>query len=508
MKNKIAIIFLIVISVVLYVMTMRGFLGNLTTADELTPKTTVGQPFESSHERASYALMVSFLQDHSLSLSKAWADFGSPDVGFNSGKFYSFFPPGVSFSIMPLYLLGQKFGFSQLASFFTIALFAIGAMVFLFLISRNIFRLSSLNSVLVALVFAFATTSWSYAITIYQHLPAAFFLVSSFYFVWKYKTAAKRQWLWATLVWLVYGTSIFFDYPNALILLPVMFYFLFSSFNFNRIDEKLTIKFRSVILVTFIVFLAVAGLHMYYNQVVYGSWKQIGQSNKFQRYRIGDYEQIIHPRADFEAAPTATTSSQIFKEDLIVNGGFTLLFGPDKGIFVFSPILLLALLGIFEIRKKLNMEYGVLIALLITNLLIYASFGDPWGGWAYGPRYLIPSMAILSIFSVIWLQQNAFRILRKVVFFLLFGYSAAIALLGVLTTNVVPPKIEAIPLKLPYYNFLLNYHLILNGTTSNFIYKTYLASRFSLLNYFFLIYGIIIFIVLLILTLPQKNHDN
>src|SRR5258708_24519340 len=125
-----------------------------------------------------------------------------------------------------------------------------------------------------------------------------------------------------------------------------MFYFLFSSFDFKKSADKLSIQFRVTILITFIVFIALAALHLYYNQSLYGSWKKIGQSSNFQRYRIGDYEQLIQKRADFQAAPTVTTSDQIFKEDLIINGGFTLLFGPDKGIFLFSPILLLGLFGI------------------------------------------------------------------------------------------------------------------------------------------------------------------
>src|SRR5258708_1978977 len=509
MKNKLVIIFLIILGSIFYILTIRGALGTSKTPNELTKLSSLGQPFESSHERASYALTSSFLLDHSLVLSKAWADFGSPDVGYANGKFYSFFPPGVSFSIIPLYLLGQRFGFIQLGAFFTIALFAIGVLIFLYLICRNIFKLSQMYSILAAIVFGFSTTSWSYAITVYQHLPTTFFLISSFYLVWKYKNSERSGWPWAVLVWFMYGISIFFDYPNALLLLPIMFYFLFSSFDFKKSAYKLSIKFRVTILITFIVFIALAALHLYYNQSLYGSWKKIGQSSNFQRYRIGDYEQLIQTRADFQAAPTVTTSDQIFKEDLIINGGFTLLFGPDKGIFLFSPILLLGLFGIFEIRKKLNMEYGVLIAILLVNLLIYASFGDPWGGWAYGPRYLIPSMAVLSILAVIWLAQNSRIIIRRVIFFLLFAYSAAIALLGVITTNVVPPKIEAIPLHLPYYNFLLNYHLLRNGVTSNFIYTTYLSNHFSLLTYFLIIYSLLLLVILFILiNLPRREYDN
>ena len=45
-----------------------------------------------------------------------------------------------------------------------------------------------------------------------------------------------------------------------------------------------------------------------------------------------------------------------------------------------------------------NKELAVTIILMILSIiLLYGMWGDPWGGWAFGTRYLIPAFALMSI---------------------------------------------------------------------------------------------------------------
>jgi hypothetical protein len=154
------------------------------------------------------------------------------------------------------------------------------------------------------------------------------------------------------------------------------------------------------------------------------------------------------------------------------------------------------------------MVLGILLGVIGANLFVYSSFGDPWGGWAFGPRYLIVSMSVLSIFVAYWLNNDHFRIFRKLAFLILFVVSSAIGLVGALTTNQIPPKVEADYLKMGY-NYLLNFRYMFNGISSSYMYKEYFSQIMTLPNYYLMIWGTIIFIIcIIIFVLPVISKGN
>ncbi|MCX6348943.1 MAG: hypothetical protein NTV79_05515, partial [Candidatus Aureabacteria bacterium] len=69
-----------------------------------------------------------------------------------------------------------------------------------------------------------------------------------------------------------------------------------------------------------------------------------------------------------------------------------LLFSPFRGLFYYSPILLLAPFGIVKMLKdRLWRKEGALILLAsIAYLLFNGAFSDWEGGWSMGPRHLVP----------------------------------------------------------------------------------------------------------------------
>ncbi|MCL5774636.1 MAG: hypothetical protein M1333_00320 [Patescibacteria group bacterium] len=163
---------------------------------------------------------------HTYDIGRELANAVYPDVGFYNGKFFSLFAPGLAYMDMPFYLLGRHFHLSQVFSFGFISLVSILVLAVLYQIAVKILKLPLWASVFAVLVYAFATTSWSYAITLYQHQVTVFFTMSAFYAVWKYSRGNKMSWLWAAWAWLAYGLAISVDYPNALLMLPVMVYLL------------------------------------------------------------------------------------------------------------------------------------------------------------------------------------------------------------------------------------------------------------------------------------------
>lgn len=507
MKNKI-LLFIIIFAFVLYILTIRGIYGNPKGASIKNNLDQATKPFELSPERDRYILIMSLAKDRTFSLSQSLADAAYPDVGYYKRKFYIFFPPGISIIAMPFYLLGSSYNLSQVAAFSSVTLFALFNILLLFLISKNVFKLPLWISTFIPVIFAFASTSWSYAITLYQHQITTFFILSSFYAVWNIKKNKKDSIILGAFIWFNYAFAILIDYPNALLMLPVMVYYLLTSIGIKKLKSKISFNFNIAILITFLVFVVITGIHAYYNYVNFGSPTKV--SSSLIGYKQIKEQNLLKEKGGQKVIQQVQRDKNpigFFSEQEFPFGIYELLIAPDKGIFIFSPIFVLAILGIFSVIKFMDLEKSILLATVIAVVFLYSSWGDPWGGWAYGPRYLIPAMAPLSIFIGIFLKKyNSF--ISKAITFILFAYSAAVALLGALTTNAVPPKVEADYLKMKY-GFLLNFDFLTSGRSGSFIYNQFFANSIHLVNYYIVILLSLLILALIILFyLPLKENEH
>lgn len=500
MKNFLTVIFIIVLSTAIYAGTLKGIAGNVdvNSTELLSPPFEAG-PFETSHPRSSFAIVLALDDYNETYLTKELADFASPDVGYFKGKFYSFFPPGTAYTAYPFFLLGKHFNLSQVFAFFSASIFGILGLVFLYKIMREVFSLPIWSSLFGVLVLGFGSTFWNYSITIYQHSPTVFFLMFGFYCVWRFKQQTYWSWLWSIGAWSSYGLSVFFDYPNIIIVFPIVVYLLIVSFNLKEQGNVYKISFRTSIIFTSVALFLFAGLHMYYNQQTLEDWGRF--SNTLPRYaesrlaiNEGDAEKISDSKQKVNS---------LFQEIRTVNGVRIVFFSIDKGLFVYSPIFILALFGIYTSRKKIGLELSIMFSIVLCTIFVYTSFGDPWGGWAYGPRYLIPIMPVLAILISLWLTHINYKFISRVIAFVLFVYSAGVALLGAATQNIVIPKIEAVPLNAPY-NYFANIKLLKNGTSGVYFYNTYLADHLSLMSYYIIILSTLSCVAFIVLFIAPK----
>ncbi len=112
-----------------------------------------------------------------------------------------------------------------------------------------------------------------------------------------------------------------------------------------------------------------------------------------------------------------------------------LLIAPSRGMFVYSPALILVPLGILRLRRT-GTPWQAASLLLLTwlaaagsTLLFYARWYDWRGGWCYGPRFLCETMPVLCLLFAVgysslgqgWRRQAAAG---------LVGLSVAIHLIG------------------------------------------------------------------------------
>lgn len=488
--------------------TFRGIWGNPPASSIKNNLDKATKPFELSPERSRFLLTQNLSEHHSFALSKEQADAASPDVGYYNNNYYIYFAPGISLFALPFYELGKQFNLAQIFSYSVIMIFAIANLIFIYLIGQRVFKFPVWLSVLTCIIYGFSSVSLSYATTLYQHHTTVFFILSSFYGVWEYRKGKTWGWMWGIVIWINYGLAILIDYPNAVLMSPVMIYFFISAVNLKHDNKKLRLHFRPSIIFTSFFFIIISLLHGYYNYVNFGDWKTVSGSLvglktiQEQKLEKGNLQKNL------KALQQKKAPIKFLKEENMVNSLYTLLIAPDKGVFIFSPIFILGFLGIISVLSKLDMEKSVLLSIVLVNLMFYGSWGDPWGGWAFGPRYLIPMMGVLVFFIGFWLKQLHYSLFPRIITFLLMLYSTAIAFLGALTTNAVPPLPEAIYLKTKY-GFFFTIDFLKEGRSSSFIYNNFFSPYMDLTTYYgFLITLMMVFIYLLVIILPVFSSQK
>jgi hypothetical protein len=110
---------------------------------------------------------------------------------------------------------------------------------------------------------------------------------------------------------------------------------------------------------------------------------------------------------------------------------FQMLFGLHKGLFVFSPILLVGLAALPVAKRCLSRGAFVsLVALPASIVLIYCGYANWHGGWGVGPRYL--TAAIPFLVFPLYLRRNGN------VAAVLAGFSSVAVVLSTLVFPFIP----------------------------------------------------------------------
>lgn len=74
-----------------------------------------------------------------------------------------------------------------------------------------------------------------------------------------------------------------------------------------------------------------------------------------------------------------------------------LLAGPARGFFWYSPILILALLGVRWFWQQSRWITTVIVVLSLSYLLLYGKWYMWHGGYSWGPRFLVPLLPALTL---------------------------------------------------------------------------------------------------------------
>ncbi|MBM2817803.1 MAG: hypothetical protein HW401_393 [Parcubacteria group bacterium] len=529
-QSYFTILFFVFCAIIL-ALSLRGIAGNPSAETINNPEWKESGPLELSPDRGRFALMYSLVEDQSFQFSLPLARFTTPDVGYVNGKYVSLFNPGVSFFIIPGYIIGKYFGAGQVGAFAIIAIFAL---LNIALIRAIAIRLgaSPLAGNLGALAFAFATPAFAYAASLYQHHISTFLLLLAIYAVIRFNN------LWSvSLVWFLSALALVVDNPNIFFMLPVALYALGKiislSQDLSQEQGEIKINIKMAGIITFLAIIFPALFFMWFNKESYGSAFQLPgtiksvqeidelgnptQSTLFQNTddkNSHDLNDMVPQSEDSQTSDhkKKKTAVGFFKTRNLFNGFYIHLISPDRGILRFSPVILLGIFGIFYLYKRNYKIANLLVAAIGANLLLYSMWGDPWGGWAFGSRYLIPTYAMLGIgvaFAITRFKKNYLFI---AFFILTMGYSVWINSLGAITSNTNPPQLEVLALEKlsgheEKYTYMRNWEELKKGRSKSFVFQAKAKYFVSAENYHKFIYISVIFFTLLMI-LPFSLGEN
>ncbi|NPV68178.1 MAG: hypothetical protein HPY64_13645 [Anaerolineae bacterium] len=136
--------------------------------------------------------------------------------------------------------------------------------------------------------------------------------------------------------------------------------------------------------------------------------------------------------------PLARLQAVAGKEEFIAYALLSYLFSPGRGLFTFSPVLLLGIPGIvILIRERRWREALVPLTTLLVFVVGYAVLRhEHWyGGLAWGPRYLVPATPLLMLAVLPALEKAKVAQLGRIVVAILALLSVWVQLNGVLISQ-------------------------------------------------------------------------
>ncbi len=483
-----------IIVFILYVLLSRGFIGvtSYGSFDDITDP-VLRSSFESSQERARYSQMLSFVTQGKLSIDDV-KDFAKPDLAWINNHYYPAYPPGLSILLSPFFAIGHLLNAPMVFVNLANALLTLLTGYLLYRVSKRI-GFSYDESLLIGVIYTASTLVLSYGTTLYQHTLSGLLLFVILY-LHLVNSNASSSWFLLLLQGLLVSAAYLVDYPNIVPALVIFIATCITKLHYSEDAVKLYITVRSNLLWLFL------GLLVGFILIGLINYSLFGQAfiltNRYN-LRVLDLHNITYT---YESLNSSMFSEVVYAEKFNIHNLFRgihiLLFSVDRGLFIYTPILLLLA---FTIKRFGNPNLrNLLLLTFFSNLLLYSMYDDPWGGWAFGPRYLIPTLPMLVLLLAPLLRVG---IPKKVLYLFILPFMSIIPLLGATTSNLVPPSIEQ-NLTIPS-SFLTNIEYLRSGYTGSFVFNHLFRDYMSLTWYFLLVLSFP-FILYVLLYFFQRKH--
>ncbi|MEK7087196.1 MAG: hypothetical protein AAB958_00645, partial [Patescibacteria group bacterium] len=351
-----------------------------------------------------------------------------------------------------------------------------------------------------ALVFVFASPAFAYASTLYQHHISTFLILLGIYALIRWNN------LWSVaLVWFLIAFSVVVDIPNVFFMMPLGVYALARVVWVEKEKFKLKINFNMLGFLTFLAIVPSVLLFLWFNQASTGNPFQL--PGTLQSVEAIDEKGLPTQSEISKLLNLQTTSHKektavgFFKTRNLLNGFYIHLISPDRGILWFTPVILLSILGFAYLYKSNRSAANLILATIGFNIILYSLWGDPWGGWAFGSRYLIPSYALGGIGLSFALTKFRKNYLFGIIFIVLVSYSIWINVLGAITSDTNPPQAQVLSLedvsgKEEKFTYERNLDLLKKNKSKSFIFQRYASQYITAQEYHQMMTALVIAVTL------------
>ncbi|HXW00624.1 MAG TPA: hypothetical protein VEC93_19565 [Anaerolineae bacterium] len=295
-----------------------------------------------------------------------------PGIWGRDGNLYTKKPPGISFITAPLIWLGHRLPDLNAvhAGLLTNAIVTALTASFLFIWLINL-GFTQPAATLTALGYGLGTIAWVYARMFWESSLLAFFFLLAVWAAYRATHLAQpqRRWWWLLLCGLALAISLTLRFEAVLALVLIGLYLAASRPRSEEATRGGEAYQRPSRLMLYLVPSFLVGLSLlYFNFIRYGSFSETGYSQEI-----------------------------LFREPWV--GAYGLLFSPGRGLFIYSPLLLLLFLGVRPAWQRLPRFYFWLIVALCLGYWLFYGAWFAWGGaWGWGPRFLLPILPLLMVF--------------------------------------------------------------------------------------------------------------
>jgi len=277
----------------------------------------------------------------------------------NDGHYYTNHGLGLSFLLLPGYYMGGIFG-----AMITMNIMYSLIGVIIFKLSYNL--TSKQSSFITTIVFCIGTILLTFSGAIYSEVPATLLLIYSLYlFFFKRITFFNSLQIGSLFGFIIFLKLSYVIFP--LLLIPIMGFLMLRKKN------------RKNFLVLILVFSLFLSLFITYNYITLGEVPKLG----------GHVGGIV--------LTYVSEQNSVENFDKLTKGLANYLFGQSYGMFVFSPLILLAIFGI-PILWKQNRTLALTFILTFIVFLSIHSWGHPYAaGWTMPTRYILPLFPLMAI---------------------------------------------------------------------------------------------------------------
>ncbi len=353
---------------------------------------------------SSIVLPIALIQNHTFYLDKYYklmsTTFPQPDGGDEpyylkkiDNHYLSFFPVVASIISLPVFLLVFIFHlpvnfeilgiFGKISAMLMVALSAVYMYRILILLEND--KRVSLN---LTLIYAFATNVFAHSSQSLWHNSATHFLLNTgIYLFLKFSKSCSKLDLF--LAGMFFSFSVV-NRPTNAVIVGILSLFFLIKYRYKYIGYFLIGVIIPIILYTV------------YNNYYFISIENQGYVTQFLRNMTARFPESF----------------------------FGSLFSPSKGIFVYSPVFIFSMLGLFVSIKSKNWFYITIGSIVVIYILILSKWNHWYGGYSFGYRMFVDLVSLFIILLVPYLKSEYYKKTR-VIFIISIFWSVMIQLMGV-----------------------------------------------------------------------------